>query len=321
MDLFSHFGAPQKFRTDGGLQFASLKTREFYKRWGVRQVFSAPDYPQSNGLAESAVKTANKLLQRSKNQEEFYMRLLELLNTSGQDNTSEASSTPTQREHLPIKIGQQVHVQNKQTGRSFHNLYKTVGHGRPADVKEILDEYYAHIVGTQEQQPCSSTSPPPKACGRQSVLRTLCGEGLCHETLLHSAASKQDIETVTILLDAGADINALDSGGYTPLDAHIIPTNDSNEVNDGMTRLLLERNATLSGTPRLPLHEAAQEAKMSTIRILLEYGADPNAKQQTNCTLHYQTALCMVVAFLDELREGRSCEVVTGVWRGSSGTQ
>ncbi|CAG0908503.1 unnamed protein product, partial [Cyprideis torosa] len=169
-------------------------------------------------------------------------------------------------------------------------------YGRHAEVKQILDEYCGDIVRTQEQQPsCSSSSPLPNTCNRQNVLTLLgegLGEGLCHEALLHSAAARQDIEMVTILLDAGADIDALDSGGYTPLAAHIFPTCDSNEVNDDLTRLLLERKARPNGTPGLPLHMAAEHAKLSTVKILLEYGADPNAKQPPGD----QTPLCMVVS-------------------------
>jgi hypothetical protein len=90
MDVFARFGVPLKFRTDGGLQFASAKTQDFCKRWGVRQVFSAPHYSQSNGLAESAVKAVKKLLTRAKTHEEFQMGLLELMNTPGKDDLSPA---------------------------------------------------------------------------------------------------------------------------------------------------------------------------------------------------------------------------------------
>ena len=142
MDLFTRFGAPQKLRTDGGLQFASSKTLEFCKRWGVRQVFSAPHYPQSNGLAESAVKAAKKLLQKTNTDEEFQMGMLEMRNTPSSDGRSPSEkvfgfntrslvpclkATPCvqpepehvgkskherEQEHRPLESGHQVRLQN-----------------------------------------------------------------------------------------------------------------------------------------------------------------------------------------------------------------
>ena len=143
MDLFAKFGAPQKFRSDGGPQFSSAKTRDFCSRWGVRQVFSAPHYPQSNGLAEAAVKSVKKLLEKSRSSEEFYLGLLELRNTPGLDNMSPAQKLfgkgtrsvvpsmtvapnteaalspdtlePPRRDHRPIQPGDQVRLQNPRT--------------------------------------------------------------------------------------------------------------------------------------------------------------------------------------------------------------
>ncbi|CAG0886568.1 unnamed protein product [Cyprideis torosa] len=157
---------------------------------------------------------------------------------------------------------------------------------RPATVKNILDECYAYIVRTQEQQPCSSTSAAPNSCTRKNFLATLFGKKICQ---LPCAVEVGDVETVSILLDAGADINAVDPNGYTPLAIHVY----GDEVNDDMTRLLLERKARPNGNPWLPLHRAAKEAKMSTMKILLEYGADPNAKEETDD----ETPLCMVVSW------------------------
>ncbi|CAG0897856.1 unnamed protein product, partial [Cyprideis torosa] len=146
---------------------------------------------------------------------------------------------------LPLPAVVQLPIRNDPV---MQKLCKAVIYEGPAAVKQTLDKYYADIVRTQEQQPSCSSSSTPNTCNRQNILATLFGEGLCHETLLHIAAARQDIEMVTILLDAGADIDALDSGGYTPLAAHIFPTGDSNEVNDDMTRLLLERKARPNGT-------------------------------------------------------------------------
>ena len=190
MDLFSKFGTPQKFRTDGGKQFSSTKTRDFCKRWGVRQVFSAPNYPQSNGLAESAVKAAKKLLQRAKNQEEFYLGMLELMNTPGADNKSPAEkvfgaqtrslvpsflpveqssprtsvSSHTPREHRPIVPGQQVRLQNKVSGRwdRLATVLRRAGRNYIVECKNtgnVLTRNRRHLI------PCCLSAPEPEQQG------------------------------------------------------------------------------------------------------------------------------------------------------------
>ena len=79
---FAHYGVPVVLRSDGGLQFASEKTRAFLANWGVNHVMSTPHYPQSNGLAESAVKATKALLKKTGSfTDEFHEGMLELRNT------------------------------------------------------------------------------------------------------------------------------------------------------------------------------------------------------------------------------------------------
>ena len=59
---FTTWGIPMKFRSDGGPQFASRAMRDFLKHWGVNQVFSAPYFPSSNGIAEAAVRCAKHIV-------------------------------------------------------------------------------------------------------------------------------------------------------------------------------------------------------------------------------------------------------------------
>ena len=59
---FVALGVPVRFRSDAAPQFASRDFRQFLKRWGVNAVVSTPHYPQSNGLAEAAVKAMKKLI-------------------------------------------------------------------------------------------------------------------------------------------------------------------------------------------------------------------------------------------------------------------
>ena len=60
--VFHTYGVPVKLYSDGGLAFASQETNDFLKRWGVEHIVSSAHYPQSNGRAELAVKTAKRII-------------------------------------------------------------------------------------------------------------------------------------------------------------------------------------------------------------------------------------------------------------------
>lgn len=62
--LFSRFGLPRTLVSDNGPQFVSEAFDEFMRRNGVVHLRSAPYHPQSNGLAERAVRTVKNGLKK-----------------------------------------------------------------------------------------------------------------------------------------------------------------------------------------------------------------------------------------------------------------
>ncbi len=93
-------------------------------------------------------------------------------------------------------------------------------------------------------------------------------------TLLHHAAGFGTFETLQWLVDSGAEVNAKNSRGSTPLHWAI--------HDEAKVRLLLARgagvNAKLSDG-RTPLYQAALLGDgRSILRLLLEHGADPNLR-------------------------------------------
>ncbi|XP_045109997.1 uncharacterized protein K02A2.6-like [Portunus trituberculatus] len=59
---FSRWGAPESISTDGGTNLTSEEMCSFFRRWGVERRVASADFPQSNGRAETAVKSAKRLL-------------------------------------------------------------------------------------------------------------------------------------------------------------------------------------------------------------------------------------------------------------------
>jgi ankyrin repeat protein len=87
-------------------------------------------------------------------------------------------------------------------------------------------------------------------------------------------------DVVRLLLEHGADINAQDASGATPLFLAIIPGLRTRERTSEAIELLLARGAD----PNVPtrhhvgaLHMAVALRNVPLVRLLLEKGADPNA--------------------------------------------
>ena len=106
IQIFTMFGCPSRLFSDGGRQFTAQDMQDFFKRWGVSHRLSSAHYPQSNGLAESAVKALKTLLLKTGgkyNSEEFNQGLLELRNTprAGGKSPAEIVFGQPLRSHIP----------------------------------------------------------------------------------------------------------------------------------------------------------------------------------------------------------------------------
>ena len=113
--LFSSLGVPMILSMDNGPQFRALAFRTMLDNWGVRPRYSTPYYPASNGHAESAVKSAKKLLATTSpdiKSEVFLKGLLAHRNTPRQERGSPAqllygrdlrSHVPTHHSHFDRK--------------------------------------------------------------------------------------------------------------------------------------------------------------------------------------------------------------------------
>lgn len=85
---FARYGIPCTVISDNGTQFSSDTFTKFAQEWDFEHQTSSPHHPQSNGKAESAVKTAKTLLK--KNKDDQFLALLNLRNTPNHSGTSPA---------------------------------------------------------------------------------------------------------------------------------------------------------------------------------------------------------------------------------------
>ena len=63
-NIIYRFGIPQSIITDNVLQFDSKVYRNFYHELKIRNLYSTPQYPQSNGQAEASNKTLLTILKK-----------------------------------------------------------------------------------------------------------------------------------------------------------------------------------------------------------------------------------------------------------------
>ena len=89
--FFRVFGVPEELASDGGPQFKAAVTEEFLAKWNIHHRLSSAYFPQSNGRAEVAVKTAKRLLldnigpSGTLNSDKFLRAILQLRNTPNPD--------------------------------------------------------------------------------------------------------------------------------------------------------------------------------------------------------------------------------------------
>ncbi|XP_054635576.1 cyclin-dependent kinase 4 inhibitor B [Dunckerocampus dactyliophorus] len=125
-----------------------------------------------------------------------------------------------------------------------------------------------------------STHFCPLLCGGTFVTVVVEVVTMTLEDDLTSAAAMGNTAEVERLLRAGADVNAANRLGHTALQAMMMGSSQ-------VARLLLARganpNVADSRTGTTPLHDAARTGFADTVRLLVCFAADPQARDHTNC--------------------------------------
>jgi truncated hemoglobin YjbI len=127
--------------------------------------------------------------------------------------------------------------------------------------------------------------------------------GLRGQTLLHEAALAGDAELAAALIHSGADPNAKEAEGHTPL--YRASTGD-------VARVLLSAGATAdvaSGPTRgTPLHQAARRGNVSVAEALLDHGATTDSRDGKGQTPLRRAVNCRQLQIVRLLvRRGADC--------------
>ncbi|UYV70991.1 K02A2.6-like, partial [Cordylochernes scorpioides] len=153
--LFSSYGLPEEIASDNGPQFTGSDMKTFLKNNGIKHTLIPAYYPQSNGLAERAVKMIKMALDKNKRKPEDTI----------QDTRSKFCWTLTQQltmfvnkiqrdwdQHLPMLLMAYRSAEHESTGYSQIALF---GHelrmpcdvllGRPEETIENTNKYISHF--------------------------------------------------------------------------------------------------------------------------------------------------------------------------------
>ena len=89
--------------TDNGPQFTAEEFRKFAQKYDFEHVTSSPHYPRSNGKVEAAVKSAKRMLKKTRESgADQYLALLDIRNTPTSDLPSPAQRLMNRRTLLPM---------------------------------------------------------------------------------------------------------------------------------------------------------------------------------------------------------------------------
>eukprot|EP01102_Stenamoeba_stenopodia_P018824 TRINITY_DN696_c0_g1_i1.p1 TRINITY_DN696_c0_g1~~TRINITY_DN696_c0_g1_i1.p1 ORF type:complete len:798 (+),score=192.75 TRINITY_DN696_c0_g1_i1:215-2608(+) len=134
-------------------------------------------------------------------------------------------------------------------------------------------------------------NPPSNTSTIQSKTNLLSITNKIGSIPLHVAVASGDIEIVKLLLSLGSDANAKRGDGYTPL--HLAAIQNNIEIAKLLVGCTDINSESRFGTT--PLHEAARRGFVSMVELLINHGAEVNAKDNDDMTsLHAASSGCHV---------------------------
>lgn len=105
---FARFGSPVTLITDNGPQYTAQEFKQFTAEWDIRHITSAPNHPQSNGLAERNVQTIKNLIKKTGKDGDLHLAMLNLRNTPRPGVGSPSQRNLNRQTRTPIPISEEL---------------------------------------------------------------------------------------------------------------------------------------------------------------------------------------------------------------------
>jgi len=172
-------------------------------------------------------------------------------------------------------------------------LYGAATRGHAEIVQQLIDGGASVNGQTGTEQPplhgaCRGNSSECAAILLAAGAAVDTHDGWGRSTALHIAVAMSSATLVGMLLENGADSNAKDDRGWTPL--HRLASRELAGEADVIGRILIAEGADLAARTPLDdtaLHLAAMYGNMELAALLIEHGADVNARDEHACTPIY----------------------------------
>ena len=160
--VFARHRVPNELFSDNGPQFSSCEFEAFAKEWGFNHHTSSPNYPRSNGLAESSVKIIKGIMKKAHDgNEDFHKSLLIYRSAPLQNGLSPAQMLMGRRirTNLPmhenllkpkgaVKVRQAKEEEKVKQKKRHDKSAKPLPYLKPGDRVRLLD----YSTGTWTQQ-------------------------------------------------------------------------------------------------------------------------------------------------------------------------
>ena len=148
---FLDFGFAGCVRSDQGPQFRT-EFGKFCEKYHIKHETSSPYYPQSNGLAEAAVKNCKYLLLKCKTFEQFQESLLEFRNTPRSNGPSPAKLFFGHQQRTALPRLPTLHTNNKKEEDKITPKFSEGDKIRIQDVKSGLWNIKGVIMGPADSK-------------------------------------------------------------------------------------------------------------------------------------------------------------------------
>ena len=180
-----------------------------------------------------------------------------------------------------------LHLMASRTlGRTTNIARVLIAEGADVNAKNIFGETPLHWVSSVEMarlliavgadiEAKDNSGKTPLDRARAADVAKLIEAGADADYALHDLASVGYVDRVRQLVDAGADVNAKDNNGWTPLRWA------ASEGHADAARLLVDAGADVNAKDNngwTPLRWAASEGHADVARLLVDAGADVNAR-------------------------------------------